>query len=74
MSKIDLDKDTLALLEVLRSKVCWEQFGWGGVYIEGAVQEIGWTKAEVSGHLSVLKKAGLYERVDGFFGKVKIEE
>lgn len=74
---IDLDKDTLVLLEILRSRVCWQHpddFGWGGVYIEGAVQEIGWSKSEVSGHLSVLKKAGLYERLDGFFGKVKMED
>jgi hypothetical protein len=67
-----LDEDTEKLLGILRGKVCWEDLGWGGVYIEAAVQETGWTKAELSGHLSVLKKAGLYERIDGFFGKVKL--
>lgn len=68
-----LDEDTEKLLEILRSRVCWDEGeSWGAVYIEGAVSETGWSKAEVSGHLSVLKKNGLYERIDGFFGKVKL--
>lgn len=68
-----MDDDTKKLLEILRARICWaEENDWGAVWIERAVEDTGWSKAEVSGHLSVLKKHGLYERIDGFFGKVKL--
>lgn len=70
----DLNKDTKLLLENLRSRVCWAEGEWGGVYIDGALEDLNWSKAEISGHLSVLKKAGLYDRIDGFFGKVKLND
>lgn len=69
----ELDDDSQRLLEALRWFVFREYGdGYGCVYIEAA-RPPEWSKAELSGHLSVLHKNGLYERIDGLFGKVKLE-
>lgn len=67
-----LDDDSLRLLEALRGLVfCEYGDGYGKVYVEAA-RPPEWSKAVLSGHLSVLAKHKLYERIDGLFGKVKL--
>jgi len=46
---------------------------WGIVYLDNAIPH-GWTKHQFAGHLSDLKKSGLYKQMDGDFGKVKLED
>jgi len=46
---------------------------WGIVYLDNAVPR-GWSKHQFAGHLSDLKKAGLYKQIDGDFGRVKLED
>jgi hypothetical protein len=47
---------------------------WGQVYLDNAIPH-GWTRHQFAGHLSDLKKQGLYRpQYDNYFGDVKLED
>lgn len=78
-SELDEEENVKLLFEHLRSKmeraaVKIESDGsaWHAVFLDSA-KPTGWSKAMMSGYLSVLAKEGLYERIDGFFGKIKVK-
>lgn len=68
-----LDEDSELILRLLREKVFSDLGdGYGKVYLDACIPHE-WSKCKANGHLSVLSKADLYQRIDGLFGKVKLE-
>jgi len=63
----------LELLRVNSESTCTRADGdWGMVYLDNAVPH-GWSKHQFAGHLSDLKKNGLYRQTsDSHFGEVKL--
>lgn len=73
----NLTEATAHALELLRvnSESTWERDNgvWGMVYLPNAIPH-GWSKHQFAGHLSDLKKNGLYMQTsDPYFGEVKLE-
>jgi hypothetical protein len=63
----------LELLRVNSESTCTRADGdWGMVYLDNAIP-YGWSKHQFAGHLSDLKKNGLYRQTsDSHFGEVKL--